>query len=97
MVYAESEVVQDSVFEQGKTSARVVVHFTVLVGRVDAVHSDGGNVNIQVARDGDERYLPGPGTDYSDDDGIGPEVGLTGTLVGAEQEELDRIIVGQGQ
>ena len=95
VIYADAQVVQKSGFEQACTTVRVMVHLPILIGGVDAVHADGGDVNVQVARDGNKRDLPGRRADSRDDDGICPEIGLTGTDIGAQQRESDRLVVGQ--
>ncbi len=95
VVYADAQVVQKGGFEQGRTAAGVMMHLPILISSVDAVHADGGDVDVQVARDGNKRHLPGRRADCRDDDGIRPEIGLAGTFIGAKQQEGDRLVVGQ--
>ena len=95
VVDADAQVVQKSVFKQGRPAAGVFVHLTILIGRIDTVHADRGDIDIQVARNGNERYLPGGRTDRRDNNGIRPEIGLAGAHVGAKQRKCDRLVICQ--
>ena len=94
VVNADAQVVQESILERGRPAARVMVYITELVSGVDALHPVAGDVDPQVARDGDQRHLPGLGPERGDDDGICAE-GSPAARIGTEQGECDRLSVGQ--
>ena len=95
VIYADAQVVQKGGLQQPRATTGVFSHLPILVSSVDAVHTDGGDIDVQIARDGNKRYLSGSRADRRDNDGIRPEIGLAGTNVGAKQRECNRLVVGQ--
>ncbi len=71
VVDADTEVIGDGVLQQTGTTARVAGDLSALVGGVDALHPNGGDVNPQVAGNGDERDLSFLGPDDGNDQCVG--------------------------
>src|SRR5687767_11198928 len=91
MVNTDTEIIKDRIFKQARSAAGVTNRNAVLVSRIDALVLPFGDEHPQVTRDGDKGYLTLIGAQDGDDHRIGAE-GAAGSAIGADQQEVDRLL-----
>ena len=89
MIYLQAQVVQDRILEETRASARVITKVSELVGGIDPLHSDGGNIHPQISRDGDQRNLRILRAHSRNHDRIRSKGG-TRACIGAKQQDINR-------
>ena len=93
MIDANAEVIGNRIAQEGRSAAGITSN-AIFIGRVDALHSNGGNINPQVARDGDHGHLSITGPQDDGNHCIGAEGGRRALIV-TDQQEIEGVLVGQ--
>ena len=91
MINPNAEIIEDRIFKQAWSAARVANRNPVLVGSIDALILPFGDEHPQVTRDGDEGYLSLIGSQDGDDHRVRAE-GAAGSSIGADQQEVDSLL-----